>query len=206
MSGGPIREMEYSRRSVRGADYLVGTCGTGTAVLLLHGFPQTHYCWRHVVPTLSQRHRVVVTDLRGYGATTAPPVVLRGRVQQAGDGPRSRATDGRARVQAVRGRRPRPRRTRRIQDGCACRKYDWGSGTSALAGHPERHGWRRRLIRRSLPSCRRVARSTGRGRSVCLSRSCTGCCGACSSWVCFGCARSARRSLRFLCCATNCMC
>jgi haloacetate dehalogenase len=72
MSGGPIREMEYSRRSVRGADYLVGTCGTGTAVLLLHGFPQTHYCWRHVVPTLSQRHRVVVTDLRGYGATTAP--------------------------------------------------------------------------------------------------------------------------------------
>jgi haloacetate dehalogenase len=73
MSGGPIREMEYSRLAVRGADYLVGTCGTGTAVLLLHGFPQTHYCWRHVVPTLSQRHRVVVTDLRGYGATTAPP-------------------------------------------------------------------------------------------------------------------------------------
>jgi hypothetical protein len=44
MSGGPIREVEYSRRAVRGADYLVGTCGTGTAVLLLHGFPQTHYC------------------------------------------------------------------------------------------------------------------------------------------------------------------
>jgi haloacetate dehalogenase len=64
--------MEYSRRAVRGADYLVGTCGRGTAVLLLHGFPQTHYCWRHVVPMLSQRHRVVVTDLRGYGATRAP--------------------------------------------------------------------------------------------------------------------------------------
>jgi hypothetical protein len=40
MSGGPIREMEYSRRAVRGADYLVGTSGTGTAVLLLHGFPR----------------------------------------------------------------------------------------------------------------------------------------------------------------------
>lgn len=65
MSGGPIREMEYSRLAVRGADYLVGTCGTGTAVLLLHGFPQTHDCRRHVVPALSKRHRVVVTDLRG---------------------------------------------------------------------------------------------------------------------------------------------
>jgi haloacetate dehalogenase len=41
-------------------------------VLLLHGFPQTHYCWRHVVPTLARGRTVVVTDLRGYGATTAP--------------------------------------------------------------------------------------------------------------------------------------
>jgi haloacetate dehalogenase len=73
ISGDPIREMEYSRCEVRGANYLVGTGGAGTPVLLLHGFPQTHYCWRHVVPALSQRHRVVVTDLRGYGATTAPP-------------------------------------------------------------------------------------------------------------------------------------
>jgi haloacetate dehalogenase len=73
MDGGPIRELEYGRREVRGADYLVGTCGTGPAVLLLHGFPQTHYCWRHVVPALSHEHTVVVTDLRGYGATTAPP-------------------------------------------------------------------------------------------------------------------------------------
>jgi pimeloyl-ACP methyl ester carboxylesterase len=72
MSTGPIREMVYSRRQVRDADYLVGTCGTGAAVLLLHGFPQTHYCWRHVVPVLSQGHTVVATDLRGYGATTAP--------------------------------------------------------------------------------------------------------------------------------------
>jgi haloacetate dehalogenase len=72
MSGGPIRELEYSRRGVRGADYLVGTCGTGAGVLLLHGFPETHYCWRRVVPALSRRHSLVVTDLRGYGATTAP--------------------------------------------------------------------------------------------------------------------------------------
>jgi haloacetate dehalogenase len=73
VSSGSIPGMEYHRREVRGADYLLGTCGTGPpAVLLLHGFPETHYCWRRVAPALSQRHTVVVTDLRGYGSTTAP--------------------------------------------------------------------------------------------------------------------------------------
>jgi len=69
---GPLREVEYARWKIGGADYLVGRCGAGPAVLLLHGFPQTHYCWRHVVPALARRNTVVVTDLRGYGATKAP--------------------------------------------------------------------------------------------------------------------------------------
>jgi haloacetate dehalogenase len=69
---GPIATMRYRRLEIRGADYLVASAGDGTPVLLLHGFPQTHFCWRGVVPALSQRHTVVATDLRGYGATTAP--------------------------------------------------------------------------------------------------------------------------------------
>jgi len=48
--------------------------GDGPPVVLLHGFPQTHRCWRHVAPALvAAGHAVVVTDLRGYGASTAPP-------------------------------------------------------------------------------------------------------------------------------------
>jgi haloacetate dehalogenase len=41
-------------------------------VLLLHGFPQTHYCWRRIIPALTSEHRVVAPDLRGYGGSAAP--------------------------------------------------------------------------------------------------------------------------------------
>src|ERR1044071_7277192 len=64
--------MEYRRLEIRGANYLVGRAGRGSPVLLLHGFPQTHYCWRGIVPSLAQRHTVFATDLRGYGASSAP--------------------------------------------------------------------------------------------------------------------------------------
>ncbi|MEV8194932.1 alpha/beta hydrolase [Rhodococcus pyridinivorans] len=43
--------------------------GQGPAVVLLHGFPQTHYMWRHVAHTLADDHTVIVPDLRGYGAS-----------------------------------------------------------------------------------------------------------------------------------------
>jgi pimeloyl-ACP methyl ester carboxylesterase len=41
-------------------------------VLLLHGWPQTHHLWRHVGPALAADHRVLMPDLRGFGATQAP--------------------------------------------------------------------------------------------------------------------------------------
>ncbi|HWT93753.1 MAG TPA: alpha/beta hydrolase [Solirubrobacteraceae bacterium] len=46
--------------------------GTGTPVVLLHGFPQTHLMWRHVAPELARDHTVVCPDLRGYGASGKP--------------------------------------------------------------------------------------------------------------------------------------
>jgi haloacetate dehalogenase len=42
-------------------------------VLLLHGIPETHLMWHRVAPSLAERHSVVATDLRGYGASGAPP-------------------------------------------------------------------------------------------------------------------------------------
>ncbi|GHE77170.1 epoxide hydrolase [Amycolatopsis deserti] len=38
-------------------------------VVLVHGWPQTGECWRHVVEPLSHGRTVVVPDLRGYGAS-----------------------------------------------------------------------------------------------------------------------------------------
>jgi haloacetate dehalogenase len=60
------------------AAYFVATGGSGPPVLLLHGFPQTHRCWDRVAPALSARHRVVLVDIRGYGASNAPPGGPRG--------------------------------------------------------------------------------------------------------------------------------
>jgi haloacetate dehalogenase len=41
--------------------------------LLLHGFPQTHYCWHRVAPALAERATVVVCDLKGYGESRGAP-------------------------------------------------------------------------------------------------------------------------------------
>lgn len=46
--------------------------GTGPALLLLHGFPETHLMWRHVAPLLADRFTVICPDLRGYGRSGCP--------------------------------------------------------------------------------------------------------------------------------------
>jgi pimeloyl-ACP methyl ester carboxylesterase/quinol monooxygenase YgiN len=45
--------------------YVIG--GSGPPVVLLHGFPNTWYAWRDVMPRLAERHTVVAVDLRGLG-------------------------------------------------------------------------------------------------------------------------------------------
>ena len=51
---------------------LVGGNASGTPVLLLHGYPQTHVMWHLVAPALAEHHTVVLTDLRGYGDSGKP--------------------------------------------------------------------------------------------------------------------------------------
>jgi haloacetate dehalogenase len=46
--------------------------GSGSPVVLLHGFPQTHLMWRHVAARLAGSHTVICPDLRGYGASDKP--------------------------------------------------------------------------------------------------------------------------------------
>jgi haloacetate dehalogenase len=46
--------------------------GEGPPVVLLHGFPETSYAWRHQVPQLTKTYRVIAPDLRGYGETDKP--------------------------------------------------------------------------------------------------------------------------------------
>jgi pimeloyl-ACP methyl ester carboxylesterase len=47
--------------------------GTGPALLLLHGHPQTLFIWHRVAEVLSDAFTVVAADLRGYGDSDKPP-------------------------------------------------------------------------------------------------------------------------------------
>jgi len=50
--------------------------GKGPLVVLLHGFPEMWYSWRHQLPAIaSAGYHAVAPDLRGYGETDAPPAV-----------------------------------------------------------------------------------------------------------------------------------
>lgn len=66
---------DFTYRSVAGADGVhlnVAVGGQGPAVVLLHGFPQTHYMWRHVARRLAAQFTVIAPDLRGYGDSDKP--------------------------------------------------------------------------------------------------------------------------------------
>ncbi len=52
----------------------VAECGQGPLVVLLHGFPEFWWAWRHQLVALAERgHRAVAVDLRGYGDSDKPP-------------------------------------------------------------------------------------------------------------------------------------
>jgi pimeloyl-ACP methyl ester carboxylesterase len=50
--------------------YVIG--GQGDPVVLLHGWPQTWYEWRHVMPALAKNYTVIAPDLRGFGDSSKP--------------------------------------------------------------------------------------------------------------------------------------
>ncbi|QHZ00188.1 Soluble epoxide hydrolase [Streptomyces sp. S4.7] len=50
--------------------------GTGPLVLMVHGFPESWYSWRHQLPALAAAgYRAVAVDVRGYGRSSKPPAV-----------------------------------------------------------------------------------------------------------------------------------
>jgi pimeloyl-ACP methyl ester carboxylesterase len=47
--------------------------GEGPAVVMVHGFPELAYSWRHQIPALAAAgFRAIAPDMRGYGQTTGP--------------------------------------------------------------------------------------------------------------------------------------
>ena len=69
---------EVRRVSLRGGVTLnVALAGnrTNPAVILLHGFPESHRTWREIAPRLEDRFFLVMPDQRGFAASDRPPNV-----------------------------------------------------------------------------------------------------------------------------------
>ncbi|PFG29973.1 alpha/beta fold hydrolase [Paramicrobacterium agarici] len=68
-----IPNFDYHRIPVDdGVELNAAVGGSGSPIMLLHGFPQTHLMWRHVAAALAADHTVIVPDLRGYGSSDKP--------------------------------------------------------------------------------------------------------------------------------------
>jgi haloacetate dehalogenase len=68
-----IQGFDYAHIEVGQTRYRPGVAGKGPPVLLLHGFPETHFCWHRVAPGLAEGSTVVVSDLKGYGESRSEP-------------------------------------------------------------------------------------------------------------------------------------
>ena len=48
------------------------TAGDGFPVVMIHGYPQTWWEWRHQIPVLAEKYSVITPDMRGLGDSSRP--------------------------------------------------------------------------------------------------------------------------------------
>ncbi|HWA68042.1 MAG TPA: alpha/beta hydrolase [Mycobacteriales bacterium] len=79
--------MKHRIVDVRGTRIHCVEEGAGPLVLLVHGFPESWYSWRHQLPVIAEAgFRAVAIDVRGYGRSSAPvEVEAYGMVHHVGD-------------------------------------------------------------------------------------------------------------------------
>lgn len=78
MSESATTAIKHRELVVNGIRMHIAEQGTGPLVLLLHGFPESWYSWRHQFqPLVDAGYHVVAPDQRGYGGTDRPEAVDR---------------------------------------------------------------------------------------------------------------------------------
>ncbi|MER7921479.1 MULTISPECIES: alpha/beta hydrolase [unclassified Streptomyces] len=95
--------------------------GTGPLVLLVHGFPESWYSWRHQLPALAAAgYRAVAIDVRGYGRSSKPEATESYRILDL-------VEDNIAVVRAL------------GEESAVIVGHDWGSSIAATSAllHPE---------------------------------------------------------------------
>jgi len=63
---------EQRRIATSGAEINCVIGGSGSPLLMLHGYPQTHVMWHRIAQRLAEHFTVVCSDLRGYGDSAKP--------------------------------------------------------------------------------------------------------------------------------------
>lgn len=98
-------DLEPQHVTANGVDFAYLAQGEGPLALLLHGFPDTAWTWRHLLPALAERgYRAVAPFLRGYAPTAVP-------------------ADGRYQTGAL------------ATDACALHEALGGDGDAVIVGH-----------------------------------------------------------------------
>jgi pimeloyl-ACP methyl ester carboxylesterase len=64
--------VQHSLVQAGGLRMHVAEAGEGEPLVMVHGWPQHWYVWRHLIPRLAESYRVICPDIRGHGWTDAP--------------------------------------------------------------------------------------------------------------------------------------
>jgi epoxide hydrolase 4 len=67
--------LRHEFRTINGVRLHCVVAGSGPLIILLHGFPEFWYSWRHQIPVLAEHFTVVAPDMRGYNDSAKPPHV-----------------------------------------------------------------------------------------------------------------------------------
>jgi hypothetical protein len=80
-------EVKHRFIQVNGIKMHIAEQGSGPLVVLVHGFPELWYSWRHVLPALAEAgYHAVAPDMRGYGQSDVPrDIVDYSQLQVVGD-------------------------------------------------------------------------------------------------------------------------
>lgn len=77
MAGEPLAQspsLSETKVKANGIDFVALECGSGPLALCLHGFPDTAYTWRHLLPALGAAgFRAVAPFMRGFSPTSLAP-------------------------------------------------------------------------------------------------------------------------------------
>src|SRR5215469_7597498 len=68
--------VEFSLVNANGIRLRVAESGRGPLIVLVHGWPESWYSWRHQIPALAAAgYRVAAIDVRGYGGSDKPHAI-----------------------------------------------------------------------------------------------------------------------------------